>query len=154
MGRVVIAVVQAGQHDEADHAEQGEQDGQHAEPFLEAGRVAGDGAAVAEPALGDEAGREADDAEAAHGDEQRLQAVRGHVRDVRDLLGDVHGREMGRVVLDAPPQQHGEQHGQPDAAGEDGHDDVDARPPRRLGARHGGVVCLGWEMPYGTVLSG
>ena len=77
--------VEDGQQDEAEGAGDAGDDGDDAEALLRPAGVAGELAAVAQPALGDERGVEQDDGDGAAGDEERFQGVGAGVGDVAEM---------------------------------------------------------------------
>ena len=119
----VVVVVEDGEEDEAAGARDGEDDAEDGEDFLGRVGVADEGAFVAQPALRDEGGVEEDGRDDAAGDEEGFEAEGADVGDVGDGLASVHGWVVW-VADDGPVDDHGHEHGEPHAAGDEGEDPV------------------------------
>lgn len=119
MQRRVPEGVEDAQEYEAGGADEGEGDGEHDEHLLGAAPVGDEAAAVAEPALGEEGDVEGQGDDAGAGDEERLELVGADVADVGERHARLHVGEEALLLVHHPPEEHAEQHPQPDDAGED-----------------------------------
>lgn len=122
MRGVVAPGVEDGEQDETRGADEGEQDRERLEDLFAGGRVGGQAAAVTEPAVGGEREVEEDGRQDAARDEERLEIVRAHVRDVGYRRVGRHGREAALVRVDDPVQPEAQEGAEPDAARDYGQD--------------------------------
>lgn len=79
---------------------------------------------MAQPALADKGEVEEDCGEDAAGDEERPQLLGANVADEGDCGVFGHGGKMAGVVVDDPPEEHSQEHGQPDKARDDGENPI------------------------------
>ena len=112
--------IKDGKADEADGPNDSEHNGKAYEDFLNDRGVGHEASAVAQPALGREGEVEGDGGDAGAGDEERLQVEGANVADVGQGHVGFDGGEAPPVDGHEPPEEHAEEHSQPDEAGEDG----------------------------------
>ena len=116
---VAVGVVD-GEEDEPDGADNGEEDGEGDEDLLGRGAVGQETPSVTQPALGGEGEVEGDGGDAGASYEERLHLEGANVADVGQAHVGVEGGQAAAVDGDDPPEQHAQEHAQPDEAGEDG----------------------------------
>ena len=120
MQGVVVVGVKDGQEDEAHGAEDGKEDGEAHEDLLAASLVGDEAALVAKPALGGKGEVKGDGGEGGAGDEEGLELEGANVADVGQAHVALLGGQVAAVMGDEPPEEHAEEHAEPDGAGQQG----------------------------------